>query len=273
MTPAKQSLANPCNESLWQQLVKEVAITASHEPVLAGFLHSTILNHNDLAAALSFHLANKLHSDITPALLVREVFDDAFSSDPAIIDKARCDIIAIYERDSASHDFSTPFLYYKGFHALTAYRVAHWLWHNQRRPLALVLQNRISVVLGVDIHPAAQIGKGVMFDHATGLVIGETAVIEDCVSILQSVTLGGTGKESGDRHPKVRRGVLIGPGAKVLGNIEIGEGAKIAAASVVLKDVPAHAIVAGVPAKVIGSTSADDPAEKMDHGLEGCGGD
>ena len=271
MTPAKQTLANPCNESLWQQLVNEVSVTARDEPVLAGFLHATILNHNNLAAALSFHLANKLHSDITPALLVREVFDDAFARDPSIIDKARCDIIAIYERDSASHDFSTPFLYYKGFHALTAYRVAHWLWHNQRRPLALVLQNRISVVLGVDIHPAAQIGKGIMFDHATGLVIGETAVVEDCVSILQSVTLGGTGKESGDRHPKVRRGVLIGPGAKVLGNIEIGEGSKIAAASVVLKDVPPHTIVAGVPAKVVGSTSDDDPAEKMDHGLEGCG--
>ncbi|MBQ0718894.1 MAG: serine O-acetyltransferase [Gammaproteobacteria bacterium] len=271
MTPAKQTLANPCNESLWQQLVNEVAVTARHEPVLAGFLHSTILNHSNLAAALSFHLANKLHSDITPALLLREVFDGAFASDPTIIDKARCDIIAIYERDSASHDFSTPFLYYKGFHALTAYRVAHWLWHNQRRPLALVLQNRISVVLGVDIHPAAQIGKGIMFDHATGLVIGETAVVEDCVSILQSVTLGGTGKESGDRHPKVRRGVLIGPGAKVLGNIEIGEGSMVAAASVVLKDVPPHSIVAGVPAKVVGSTSDDEPAEKMDHGLEGCG--
>ncbi|MDF1832857.1 MAG: serine O-acetyltransferase [Porticoccaceae bacterium] len=276
-TPEKQSLANPCdahsNESLWQQLVNEVSVTARHEPVLAGFLHATILNHHDLAAALSFHLANKLHSDITPALLVREVFDDAFNSDPTIIDNARCDIIAIYERDSASHDFSTPFLYYKGFHALTAYRVAHWLWHNQRRPLALVLQNRISVVLGVDIHPAAKIGKGIMFDHATGLVIGETAVVEDCVSILQSVTLGGTGKESGDRHPKVRRGVLIGPGAKVLGNIEIGEGSKIAAASVVLKDVPPHSIVAGVPAKIVGSTNDDDPAEKMDHGLDGCTGD
>lgn len=278
MTPTKQTLApsnkSPCNdhsnESLWQQLVNEVSVTARHEPVLAGFLHSTILNHHDLAAALSFHLANKLHSDITPALLVREVFDDAFSRDPTIIDKARCDIIAIYERDSACHDFSTPFLYYKGFHALTAYRVAHWLWHNQRRPLALVLQNRISVVLGVDIHPAAKIGKGIMFDHATGLVIGETAVVEDCVSILQSVTLGGTGKESGDRHPKVRRGVLIGPGAKVLGNIEIGEGSKIAAASVVLKDVPPHSIVAGVPAKIVGSTHNSDPAEKMDHGLEGC---
>ena len=270
----EKALGNPCNESLWQRLSEEVAITAKNEPVLAGFLHATILNHNNLGAALSFHLANKLHSDITPALLVREVFDDAFASKPEIIDQARCDVIAFYERDSASRDFSTPFLYYKGFHALTAYRVAHWLWHKQRRPLAFILQNRISMVLGVDIHPAAKIGKGVMFDHATGLVIGETAVVEDCVSILQSVTLGGTGKDSGDRHPKVRKGVLIGPGAKILGNIEIGEGAKIAAASVVLKDVPPHAIVAGVPAKIIGSSigsgSSDEPAKKMDHGLEGC---
>lgn len=268
-----KTLENPCNENLWQQIVNEVSVTARHEPILAGFLYSTILNHSNLAAALSFHLANKLHSDVTPALLIREVFDNAFARDPGIIDSARCDIIAIYERDSASNDFSTPFLYYKGFHALTAYRVAHWLWHNGRRPLALALQHRISVVQGVDIHPAAKIGKGIMFDHATGLVIGETAVVEDCVSILQSVTLGGTGKETGDRHPKIRRGVLIGPGAKILGNIEIGEGSKIVAASVVLKDIPPHSIVAGVPAKVVGSTKTNDAAEKMDHSLEGCGCD
>ncbi len=267
------TLTNPCNETLWQQLVDEVAVIAQQEPLLAGFLHATILNHSDLASALSFHLANKLHSDITPALLLREVFDTAFADEPTIIDHIRCDIIATVERDSACANFSTPFLYYKGFHALTAYRVAHWLWRHERRPLALVLQNRISVVFGVDIHPAATIGKGIMFDHATALVIGETAVIEDCVSILQSVTLGGTGKESGDRHPKVRRGVLIGPGATILGNIEIGEGSKIAAASVVLKDVPPHSIVAGVPARVVGTTSNADPAEKMDHGLEGCGCD
>lgn len=267
------ALTNPCNESLWQQLTEEVSKTAREEPLLAGFLHATILNHNDIASALSFHLANKLHSDITPALLLREVFDGAFTADPSIIDNARCDIIATFERDSACRNFSTPFLYSKGFHALSAYRVAHWLWCHGRQPLALALQNRISVVFGVDIHPAARIGKGIMFDHATGLVIGETAVVEDCVSILQSVTLGGTGKETGDRHPKVRRGVLIGPSATILGNIEIGEGSKIAAASVVLKDVPPHSIVAGVPGKVVGTTSNDDPAEKMDHGLEGCGCD
>ncbi|RLA46748.1 MAG: serine O-acetyltransferase [Gammaproteobacteria bacterium] len=267
------TLINPCNESLWQQVLEEVAVTAREEPLLAGFLHATILNHNDIASALSFLLANKLHCNITPALMLREVFDTAIRDDPTIIDSVRCDIIAIYERDSACRNFSTSFLYYKGFHALAAYRVAHWLWQHQRQSLALVLQNRISVVFGVDIHPAAKIGKGILFDHATSLVIGETAVVEDCVSILQSVTLGGTGKETEDRHPKVRRGVLIGPGATILGNIEIGEGSKVTAASVVLKDVPPHSIVAGVPGKVVGTTSNDDPAEKMDHGLEGCGSD
>lgn len=265
--------AQPCNETLWQQVVTEITQAVTEEPLLAGFLHATILNHGNLATALSFHLANKLHSDVTPALFLREVFDTAFTDDPTIIDAARCDIIAHYERDSACRDFSTPFLYYKGFHALTTHRVAHWLLLNERKSLALVLQNRMSVVFGVDINPAAVIGKGIMFDHATGLVIGETAVVEDRVSIMQSVTLGGTGKESGDRHPKVRKGVLIGPGAAVLGNIEVGEGSKIAAASVVLKDIPPHSIVAGVPAKVIGTTKDEEPAERMDHGLEGCGGD
>ncbi len=262
-----------CNETLWQQIYDEVSVTSTQEPVLASFLHATILNHKTLAAALSFHLANKLHSDVTQSLLLREVFDEACAADPTIIDSVRCDIIATYERDSACDSFSTPFLYYKGLHALAGYRVAHWLWHHGRRPLALVLQNRISVVFGVDIHPAARIGKGIMFDHASGIVVGETAVIEDCVSMMQSVTLGGTGKDTGDRHPKIRRGVLIGPGAKILGNIEIGEGAKIAAASVVLTDIPARAIAAGVPARVVGTTHIGDPAEKMDHGLEGCGAD
>lgn len=263
-----------CVDTLWDDIVAEVRTVAADEPVLASFLHATILNHRDLGAALSFHLANKLHSDVTPALMLREVFADAFAGDAAIIEHVGCDIIATYERDSACRDLSTPFLYYKGVHALAAYRVAHWLWHRGRRSLAWVLQSRISLVFAVDIHPAARIGKGILLDHATGIVIGETAVVDDCVSMLQGVTLGGTGKESGDRHPKIRRGVLIGPGATILGNIQIGEGSKIAAASVVLATVPPHSIVAGVPAKVVGTTRAEgDPAEKMDHGLEGCGCD
>lgn len=268
------SKAKGCIDTLWGDIVAEVRATVAEEPVLASFLHATILNHRDLAAALSFHLANKLHGDITPALLLREVFSDAFTNDPAIIERVACDIIATYERDSACHNLSTPFLYFKGFHALAGHRVAHWLWHHGRRSLALVLQSRISLVFGVDIHPAARIGKGILFDHATGIVIGETAVVHDCVSMLQAVTLGGTGKESGDRHPKIDRGVLIGPGATILGNIHIGEGSKIAAASVVLTDIPPHSIVAGVPAKVVGTTREDsEPAEKMDQSLEGCGCD
>lgn len=262
------------SQALWANILTEVASVAAEEPVLASFLHATILNHRNLAAALSFHLANKLHSDVTPALLLREVFADAYVSDPNIVDQMSCDILATYERDSACHNLSTPLLYFKGFHALAAHRVAHWLWHSGRRSLALVLQSRVSMVFAVDIHPAARIGKGILLDHATGIVIGETAVVDDCVSMLQAVTLGGTGKESGDRHPKIHRGVLIGPGASILGNIRIGEGSKIAAASVVLADVPPHSVVAGVPAKVIGTTNASaEPAEKMDQSLEGCGCD
>lgn len=270
--------ANPCTETLWQQISEEVSAMAAAEPLLASFLHNTVLSHATLASALSFHLANKLHSDFTPALMLREVFDEALTRQASIIDQLRCDIIATFERDSACQNFAIPLLYYKGFHALSAHRVAHWLWQQKRQTLALLLQNRISVVFGVDIHPAAQLGKGILLDHATGLVIGETAVVDDCVSILQSVTLGGTGKESGDRHPKIGRGVLLGPGVKILGNIHVGTGSKIVAASVVLKDVPAHSIVAGVPARVIGEVAAGangageaEPARKMDHGLEGCG--
>ena len=259
------------NHSLWEKIQQETLSVAESEPVLASFLQVTILNHTSLLSAISFLLAEKLGCETTPALTLQEVFDEAFSSDTTIEEKIYTDICAIHTRDSACHGLASAFLYYKGFHALQAWRAAHWLWINDRKPLALVLQNRISVVFGVDIHPAATLGKGIMFDHATGIVIGETAVVEDCVSILQSVTLGGTGKESGDRHPKVRQGVLIGPGAKILGNIEIGEGSKITAASVVLKNIPPHSIVAGVPATVVGKMDIDSPAEQMDQGLTGCG--
>lgn len=264
--PAKVA---PCQADLWQRIREEVQDIVASEPILASFLQSTVLNHKHLGSALSFHLANKLHSDVTPALLLREVFDEAFSSDD-MIDCFERDMIATYLRDSATTMLSAPLLFSKGYHALQSWRAAHWLWHQGREPLALVLQHRISVVLGVDIHPAAQIGRGIMFDHATGIVIGETAVVEDCVSIMQSVTLGGTGKVSGDRHPKVRRGVMIGPGAKILGNIEIGSGSRVIAASVVLESVPPRTLVAGVPAKVIRQLSSPDQADEMNQGLD-CG--
>lgn len=252
-------------DSLWESIRLQTRKQAESEPVLASFLYSTILNHDTLEAALSFHLANKLDSPALPAMLIREVVEEAMKADKTIVESVRADLMAVNERDSACCSLVTPLLYFKGFHALQAYRVAHWLWNQGRNSLALFLQNRISAVFGVDIHPAAQIGKGIMFDHATGIVIGETAVIEDMVSIMQSVTLGGTGKEAGDRHPKVRKGVLIGAGAKILGNIVVGECAKIGAGSVVLKDVPARATVAGVPAQIIGETQCHQPAREMDH--------
>ncbi|MEY3017240.1 MAG: hypothetical protein RL336_375 [Pseudomonadota bacterium] len=265
-TPSQQ------NDRVWQIIREETALEASREPILASFLHATILNHTSLESALSFHLANKLDSPTAPAMLLREVMEEAFENDPCIGQAIRADLQAVRDRDSACDQLSTPLLYFKGFHALQAYRVAHWLWRNGRESLALFFQNRVSMVFGVDVHPAAKIGHGIMFDHATGLVIGETCVIGNNVSIMQSVTLGGTGKEHGDRHPKVGDGVLISCGAKILGNINVGAGAKVGAGSVVLDDVPAHSTVAGVPAKIVGRPVSDNPALDMNHQLscDGC---
>ncbi|MCS3457591.1 serine O-acetyltransferase [Aeromonas rivuli] len=251
----------------WQKIQQEAGRMAAEEPMLASFFHSTILNHETLRSALSFQLANKLDSATMPAIVLREVIELALRSDPGLLAVVAADICAVQERDPAVEFFSTPLLYLKGFHALQGYRVANWLWMQGRRPLALYLQNQISVVFGVDVHPAARIGKGIMFDHATGIVVGETAVIEDDVSILQSVTLGGTGKAGGDRHPKIREGVMIGAGAKVLGNIEVGMGAKIGAGSVVINPVPPHTTVAGVPAKIVGHPDCDKPSLDMDQCL------
>jgi len=254
-------------EKLWDKIKQEAWNSSKSEPVLASFFYSTILNHKDLSTALSYQLANRLDCSTMPAILVREVIDDAFLSDPSILESAMADIIAVQERDPAVEEFSIPLLYLKGFHAIQIHRVAHWLWQQNRLALALYFQNRSSVIFGVDVHPAATIGKGIMFDHATGVVIGETAIIEDNVSLLQGVTLGGTGKEGGDRHPKIREGVMIGAGAKVLGNIDIGMGAKIGAGSVVLESVPEHTTVAGVPAKIVGRPSCDMPSKSMEQNL------
>ena len=252
------------SQTLWQQIIREAKAATTAEPVLADFFRATILDHDSLGEALSHHLANKLGSDEAPAAMLRSIMQRAFST-PEIINAVASDIAATVDRDSACNQYLTPFLYFKGFLALQAYRAAHQLWLEQRKSLALLLQYRISLTFAVDIHPAACIGSGLLLDHATGLVIGETAVVDDCVSIMQSVTLGGTGKASGDRHPKIRKGVLIGPGAKILGNIEIGEGAMVAASSVVLKSVPAHAVVAGVPASVVGDARSEEPSQAMDH--------
>ena len=254
-------------QQTWDKIRTEALILVNEEPMLASFFHSTILNHDSLRSALSFQLANKLASAVMPAIVLREVIETALAAQPDILDAAAADICAVKERDPAVRYYSTPLLYLKGFHALQGYRVAHWLWQQGRYSLAVFLQNQISVVFSVDVHPAAQIGRGIMFDHATGIIIGETAVVEDDVSILQNVTLGGTGKEHGDRHPKIREGVMIGAGAKVLGNIEVGRGAKIGAGSVVLQAVPAHTTVAGVPAHEVGHPDCDKPSLDMNQGL------
>lgn len=260
--------ANAADDWLWSTVRAEVRREVEREPILASFLHCAILNHNSLGAALGFHLATKLQSPVLPAMTVRELIEEALRAQPAIIDAVRRDMHAVRERDPASRGFSEIFLYFKGFHALQTHRVAHWLWNEDHHSLALYLQSRSSEAFGVDIHPAARIGKGILIDHATSVVIGETAVVEDDVSMLHEVTLGGTGKQSGDRHPKVRRGVLIGAGAKILGNVEIGEGAKIGAGSVVLDPVPPHCTAAGVPARVVGCPECPEPALDMDHRIE-----
>ena len=254
-------------KELWDKIREEARTSSANEPILASFFYSTILNHKDLSSALSYQLADKLGNNTMPAILVREVIEEALLNDNTILESVMADIIAVKERDPAVEEYSIPLLYLKGFHAIQIHRVAHWLWQQNRVTLAVYFQNRSSVIFGVDVHPAAKMGKGLMFDHATGVVIGETAVIEDNVSLLQDVTLGGTGKECGDRHPKIREGVMIGAGAKVLGNIEIGCGAKIGAGSVVLECVPAHTTVAGVPAKVVGKPSCDMPSMSMEQCL------
>jgi serine O-acetyltransferase len=258
-------MSSTITDPIWERIRKEASQYAGSEPILASFLHATILNHEQLEQALSFHLASQLDSSTASSLLLREVMLEAMENDSTIRQAIRADLEAVEERDSACQELYIPFLYFKGYHALQTQRVAHWLWTNGREPLALFFQNRMSMKFGVDIHPAAVMGQGIMLDHATGLVIGETAVVGNNVSILQSVTLGGTGKDEGDRHPKIGDGVLISAGAKILGNINVGEGAKVGAGSVVLENVPPHTTVAGVPAKIVGRPSSDQPALEMDH--------
>lgn len=254
------------NDSLWNSIRQEAQALSKSEPVLASFYHAIILNHHNFSSAISFHLANKLDSPALPAMMIREVFEQAMVADPYIEEAMKADIIAHRERDPACKNLCMPFLFFKGYHALQSWRIAHWLWLQGRRSLALFFQNQISQVFDVDIHPGASIGKSVMIDHATGVVIGETAVVEDQVSMLHGVTLGGSGCAKTDRHPKIRQGVLIGVGAKILGPVEVGTGAKIGAGSLVLENVAPHTSVAGVPAKVIGRAT-ESPALDMDHQL------
>ncbi|MCY4655834.1 MAG: serine O-acetyltransferase [Gammaproteobacteria bacterium] len=258
----------PSDQEVWDRMRLEAVKKVEEEPILGSYFYATILNHVSFGHAVSFRLASKLDNPMIPTMLIRDVISEAIADDPNILLSASLDIQAIFDRDPACKDYTTPFLFFKGFHAIQAYRISHWLWQRGRHTLAQFFQSQISIGLGVDIHPAAEIGHGVMLDHATGIVVGETAVIEDDVSILHSVTLGGTGKEQGDRHPKIRKGVLLGAGAKIIGNIEVGEGAKVGAGSVVLNDVPNHVTVAGVPAVIVGRPSAPNPALEMDQRLE-----
>jgi serine O-acetyltransferase len=255
-------------DPIWSALRQQAEAMAAREPSLAGFVHATVLQHDQLEQALSYHLARKLGGEDLGPLAIREMFEDAVAADPALGQTLRADLSAVFERDPACHSYLDAFLFYKGFHALESYRISHWLWREGRQAMALFLQSRISLLFAVDIHPAAQMGRGIMIDHATGVVIGETAVVEDDVSIMQDVTLGGTGKESGDRHPKIRRGVLISLGAKILGNIEIGEYSRVGAGSVVLKPVPPGCTAVGVPAKLVNCDCGERPSQQMNHVIE-----
>lgn len=254
-------------EHIWNALQNEAHALIRREPLLASYVYACVLNHDSLDAALSFLLSNKLSDSVMPAMTIRELFDMAYQEDPRIIVQASSDIQAVFDRDAATNQYLPVILFLKGFQSIQVHRLAHFLWSRERRDLAMYLQSRNSEIFGVDIHPACVMGQGIMFDHATGIVIGETTVIDDDVSIMQSVTLGGTGNEQGDRHPKIRSGVLISTGAKVLGNIEVGAGAKIGAGSVVLQDVPPHTTMVGVPAHPVGKPCQGIPSRTMDHNV------
>lgn len=252
---------------VWASLRNEAARIAAQEPSLASVLNAVIIRHNHISRALSYQLARKLGDQELRAMSLRELAEEAYAADPSIIEQAEADLRAVFERDPACKGYVQPFLYFKGFQALQTHRVAHWLWNRGREAIAFYLQSRMSELFQVDIHPAAVIGQGAFLDHGTGIVIGETAVVGDDVSMLHGVTLGGTGAERGDRHPKIGKGVLLGAGAKVLGNITVGDYAKIASGSVVLRPVPAHCTAAGVPAHLVNCPTCPEPARSMDHTL------
>jgi serine O-acetyltransferase len=255
-------------DPVWARVRTEAEEAVDREPLMAAFLTGAVLGQPSLEAAVGQRIAQRLdHADV-PSPVVLAAYLEATSDDKSIAQALRADISAVVDRDPAAGRALDPVLYFKGFHAIQAHRLAHWLWMRGQVDFALYLQSRVSSVFAVDIHPQVPMGRGIFLDHATGVVIGMTAVIEDDVSILQGVTLGGTGKESGDRHPKIRRGVLIGAGAKVLGNIEVGRCARVAAGSVVLKPVPRNTTVAGIPAKVVGEAGCAEPSRSMDQVFE-----
>jgi serine O-acetyltransferase len=256
-------------DPIWTRLRDEAEAAARAEPALAGLMITTILNHERLEDAIVHRVAARLARAAVPSELIAQTYGEAIEADGSFGEAFRADILAVADRDPACSRLMEPVLYFKGFHAIQTHRLAHWLWNEGRRDFALYLQSLSSEVFQTDINPAARMGRGVFLDHATGLVVGQTAVIGDDVSILQGVTLGGTGKERGDRHPKISRGVLIGAGAKILGNIEVGQCARVASGSVVLQPVPPKTTVAGVPARVVGTAGCAEPARSMDQILSG----
>jgi serine O-acetyltransferase len=254
-------------DPIWRKIREEAEAITAEEPEIASFVYANVLNHDRLETAVAHRIAVRLDHKDVPADLIQHAFATAIGDEPSLGETMRIDIAAVLERDPACTRLVEPVLYFKGFHAIQTHRLANWLWRKGRKDFAYYLQSRSSAVFQTDIHPAVPMGRGIFLDHATGLVIGETAVIEDDVSILQDVTLGGRRTEKGDRHPKIRRGVLIGAGAKVLGNIEIGAGSIVGASSVVTRPVAPGLTVAGVPAKVVGRVGSELPSHEMDLGL------
>ena len=258
-------------DPVWTRIRDEAEEIVQREPELATFIYSSVLHHDRLEDAVVHRIAERLDHSALSGDLIRQAYNDALQADPDLGNAFRADLVAVYDRDPAVSRFIDALLYFKGFHAIQAHRLAHWLYHNGRKDFAYYIQSRSSAEFQTDINPAARIGRGIFLDHATGFVVGETAVVEDDVSILHGVTLGGTGKENEDRHPKIRHGVMLGAGAKILGNIEVGHCARVASGSVVLKDVPNNVTVAGVPAKIVGEAGCSEPSRTMNQMLNAIG--
>ncbi|MEL6641932.1 MAG: serine O-acetyltransferase [Pseudomonadota bacterium] len=252
-------------DPVWHRITEEAEAAIVQEPLIGSLIHAGVLHHSGFSQALAYRIAMKLASREMSEQILRETLDGVYAEAPEIVSAARADLVATFDRDPACHRLMQPLLFFKGFQAVQAYRLGHWLWKTGRKDIAYFVQMRVSEIFGVDIHPAAQIGQGIMIDHAHSIVVGETAVVGDNVSMLHSVTLGGTGKEDDDRHPKIGDGVLIGAGAKVLGNISVGHCSRIAAGSVVLEPVPPMKTVAGVPARIVGESGCSQPSMTMDH--------
>jgi serine O-acetyltransferase len=264
------SIRNPecIQDNVWKSILDEAKKACQAQPFMSSFFHCNIISHASFHHAISYYLASRLASSTLSAMSWQSVFHEAFEDEPELIAQMLNDLLAHFNRDAACDEYIVPLLYYKGFHALQSYRIAHWLWRKDRKMLALYLQHRISRLFDVDIHPAAKLGSGIMLDHATGIVIGETSMVADDVSILHGVTIGGSGSTKCSRHPKISQGVLLSAGAILLGDITVGVGAKVGSGSLVLGDVGPHVTVAGVPAKVVGSARINMPSLDMNHNLD-----